>query len=198
MFTHEKFEAYQLSIDLMHVVLRILDSIPAGHASLRDQLRRAAFSIPLNIAEGTGKSGRSDRLRFYAIARGSAMECAVICDVIAIIDIELRPQIEVAKAKLRSIVSILSTVCFSRPRCSLGEGRGSRCTCRRRMRIKMRGGWMPLHPTVPPGKFQPQARTPEPGTQPHTTRMSRIRQSGGRSLRGCKPFRTGCWENERS
>lgn len=118
MFTHEKFEAYQLSIDLTHVVLRILDAFPAGHASLRDQLRRAAFSIPLNIAEGTGKSGRSDRLRFYAIARGSAKECAAICDDIALIDSELKPHIEVAKAKLRSIVSILSTVCFSRPRCS--------------------------------------------------------------------------------
>ena len=33
------------------------------------------------------------------------------------VDIELKPQIEVAKVKLRSIVSILSTVCFSRPRC---------------------------------------------------------------------------------
>jgi hypothetical protein len=43
------------------------------------------------------------------------MECAAICDVIAIIDSELKPQIEVAKAKLRWIVSILSTVCFSRP-----------------------------------------------------------------------------------
>jgi hypothetical protein len=33
MFTHEKFEAYQLSMDLMHVVLRILDAILFGHAS---------------------------------------------------------------------------------------------------------------------------------------------------------------------
>lgn len=48
---------------------------------LRSQLRRASTSIPLNIAEGTGKSSGPDRARFYSIARGSAMECGAIFDV---------------------------------------------------------------------------------------------------------------------
>ena len=114
MFIHEKFEAYQLAIQFTHLALQCLDEMPPGNANLRDQLRRAAFSISLNIAEGTGKNGRSDRVRFYSIARGSAMECAAICDIIAVLDSRLLPKAELAKAKLKSIVNILSTVCSSR------------------------------------------------------------------------------------
>ena len=47
--------------------------------ALGDQLRRASTSIPLNLAEGTGKFDKDAR-RFYAIARGSALECADIID----------------------------------------------------------------------------------------------------------------------
>ena len=47
---------------------------------MAEQLRRASLSIPLKIAEGSGKSTGPDQRRFYTIARGSAMECAAIID----------------------------------------------------------------------------------------------------------------------
>ena len=43
--------------------------------ALTSQYRRAATSIAANIAEGYGKKGSSDKLRFYNIAEGSANEC---------------------------------------------------------------------------------------------------------------------------
>jgi len=39
------------------------------------QFRRAAVSIPANIAEGYVKMGLKDKIRFYNIAQGSAEEC---------------------------------------------------------------------------------------------------------------------------
>ncbi|MBI4334231.1 MAG: four helix bundle protein [Chloroflexi bacterium] len=42
---------------------------------LKAQLRRAAISVPANIAEGFRKSGKGDKARFYNIAQGSADEC---------------------------------------------------------------------------------------------------------------------------
>jgi four helix bundle protein len=45
-----------------------------------DQLRRASFSIMLNIAEGSGRFTNPDKRNFYVIARGSAFECVAIFD----------------------------------------------------------------------------------------------------------------------
>jgi len=47
-----------------------------------DQWLRASQSIPLNIAEGSGKSTQADRRKFFEIACGSSLECAAIQDVL--------------------------------------------------------------------------------------------------------------------
>lgn len=47
---------------------------------ISDQLRRASFSIMLNIAEGSGRFTKADKRNFYVIARGSVFECVAIYD----------------------------------------------------------------------------------------------------------------------
>jgi four helix bundle protein len=42
---------------------------------LTSQFRRAAVSIPANIAEGFKKTGKADKIRYYNIAQGSLEEC---------------------------------------------------------------------------------------------------------------------------
>lgn len=42
---------------------------------LTSQLRRAAVSVPANVAEGFKKKGKADKVRFMNIAQGSLEEC---------------------------------------------------------------------------------------------------------------------------
>jgi len=82
MFGHDRFEAYQLAIKFVAQTTSIFALVPAGNANIVDQLKRASISVPLTIAEGSGKTTSIDKKRFYAIARGSAMECAALLDVL--------------------------------------------------------------------------------------------------------------------
>jgi four helix bundle protein len=82
MLSFQKLDVYRCSIEFAAIAVDIGRSIPRGHATLREQLQRAAFSVPLNIAEGVGRASEADKARHFAIARGSAMECAAVLDVV--------------------------------------------------------------------------------------------------------------------
>src|SRR3954464_4865422 len=57
-------------------VYRTTEQFPKSEIyGLTSQFRRAAVSIPANIAEGFKKRGKADKLRFYNIAQGSLEEC---------------------------------------------------------------------------------------------------------------------------
>ncbi len=79
MFGFQRLDVYRCAAQFLGLAARLGERVPRGFGSLAEQLRRAALSVPLNIAEGSGKSDR-DAQRFYAIARGSALECAAILD----------------------------------------------------------------------------------------------------------------------
>ena len=64
-------KAHQLALTLYPVTA----SFPRGETyGLASQIRRAACSIPANIAEGCGREGDAELARFCIIARGSATE----------------------------------------------------------------------------------------------------------------------------
>ena len=82
MLDDEKLDVYQRAIEHLAFVFRSIPNLPRGYSALVDQWRRAAMSVPLNIAEAVGKTSEADRNNRYAIARGEAMECGAIIDVI--------------------------------------------------------------------------------------------------------------------
>jgi four helix bundle protein len=107
-FEHEKLDVYRLSIDYVAFSYGIAKALSGANRHVRDQWLRAAQSIPLNIAEGNGKQSLKDKNRFFEIARGSALECAAIHDILrafAAVDEESNCQ---GKSQLRRIVSVLT------------------------------------------------------------------------------------------
>jgi len=75
-FEFEKLDVYQVSLDFVATADEIAEALPKGRAYLKDQLRRAANSIPSNLAEGVGEYAQSEKVRFYRMSRRSAVECA--------------------------------------------------------------------------------------------------------------------------
>jgi len=62
--------------------MRLVVSLPKGNAKLADPLRRAALS-----SLSSGRATGSDGVRHYAIARGSAMECAAIALAMLVLEL---------------------------------------------------------------------------------------------------------------
>jgi four helix bundle protein len=105
-FDHEKLNVYQVSLAFNEWVRQLLPSI-AAKAAAKDQLGRAATSIPLNIAEGNGKFSKRDRARFFDIARGSALEAGATLDVLVSRELTAKTQVIPAKEQLVQIVNML-------------------------------------------------------------------------------------------
>ena len=75
MFKFERFEAWKRAIDFADVMFELADSLPQKYQfSLGEQLRRAALSIPTNLAEGSGRDNPKEERYLYGIAKGSAYE----------------------------------------------------------------------------------------------------------------------------
>ena len=70
--------AQRLAIDCVRISKSLPDYEQTG---LADQLRRACYSVPLNIAEGNRRYGSRDARRFFDIARGSLAEVETILGI---------------------------------------------------------------------------------------------------------------------
>jgi four helix bundle protein len=107
-FDHERLDVYRLAIDYVAFSYRHARTLDGANRHARDQWLRAAQSIPLNIAEGNGKQSLRDNNRFFEIARGSALECAAIHDVLCVSDAIDDESNRRGKSDLKRIVSMLT------------------------------------------------------------------------------------------
>jgi len=119
-FDHEKLIVYQISINFIVWLQKILKDVPKKHA-VYDQLDRSSTSIALNIAEGNGKYSRKDRCRYFDIARGSAFESAAALDILAAKAIVKQNEIIPGKEMLKQIVSMLVGLIKSHSDNRIGE-----------------------------------------------------------------------------
>ena len=75
MLSFEKLEAYQLSREYVRLIYQISEHFPAKEDyALTSQIRRAVVSVTSNIAEGTSRTSKKDKVHFLEIAYGSLLE----------------------------------------------------------------------------------------------------------------------------
>jgi len=76
MFKFQTLIVWQKSMELADILCKISEDLPQQYQySFGDQLRRAALSVPSNIAEGNGRKTKKDSNHFYSISNGSVLEC---------------------------------------------------------------------------------------------------------------------------
>ena len=72
---HEELRVWQDAMTLVEMVYRHTNAMPEGERfGLTAQMRRAAVSVPSNIAEGAARGSDADFVRFLHMARGSLSE----------------------------------------------------------------------------------------------------------------------------
>ena len=110
MFGFQKLDVYRCAVQFLAIATKLAARLPRGHAALSDQLRRASLSISLNIAEGSGAGRPGEARRFYAIARGSALECAAILNAMIVVEVTDSQAVEEALGLLDRIVAMLTVM----------------------------------------------------------------------------------------
>ena len=110
MLSFQRLDVYRCAIQFVAFTVTLAKA-PRGYAPLLDQLRRAAPSVSLNIAEAAGRTTATDAARAYAIARGSAMECAAILDVMKELGAVEEEAYGCGTALIERVVSMLTKLC---------------------------------------------------------------------------------------
>ena len=78
----EKLTVYKQALELVDMIYKVSRKFPKEETyNITSQLRRAAISIPLNIAEGQGRGSKKNNKQFLLVARGSAYELIALYEI---------------------------------------------------------------------------------------------------------------------
>ena len=79
---HQKLDIYSFSKTFVLECYKLTKILPSEEKfGMISQIRRAALSVHLNIAEGASRKSETERKRFYEIARGSLVEIDAALDI---------------------------------------------------------------------------------------------------------------------
>lgn len=84
---YKKLDAWQHSMQLVKEVYSVTKSFPKEEQyALASQTKRAAVSVPCNIAEGIGRNYKKDTIQFLHIARGSLYELETLLNIAIMVE----------------------------------------------------------------------------------------------------------------
>ena len=108
-YNYKDLDLYKAAKDLVLSVYALLRKFPKeAQYALCDQLRRAAISIPSNIAEGSGRTSAKDQAHFFEIAFGSLMEIECQLDIACDLGYISNEELESLNAQIARVAAMLS------------------------------------------------------------------------------------------
>ena len=83
LFDFEKLTVYQLALELLDRIFEVCRSLPSdSRYAIGNQLIRAGLSISNNLAEGSGKRSKKEKVRYYGTSLDSSRECISMFNVL--------------------------------------------------------------------------------------------------------------------
>ncbi|MEI9957221.1 MAG: four helix bundle protein [Ferruginibacter sp.] len=85
---YKKLEAWKKSMLLVKEIYLLTKSFPKEELyGLTSQTKRAAVSVPCNIAEGSGRNYKKDTIQFLHISRGSLYEVETLLNIAVMVEV---------------------------------------------------------------------------------------------------------------
>lgn len=108
MKSHKDLDVWKKGIEFVVNVYELTKSFPKEEVyGISNQIRRAAVSIPSNIAEGAARKGKNEFKQFLYIALGSISELEtqfIICSKVGYIEIDQFDKINLDLTEIRKMV----------------------------------------------------------------------------------------------
>ncbi len=90
-FPHHRLAAYEQALRLLVLAKGLCDQVPAGYASFKDRLLRAAGSVVANTGEGAKGRTPGEKRNAFGIARKELGEAAAWAEVLAVMGLVMNP-----------------------------------------------------------------------------------------------------------
>lgn len=114
MQTYKELVVWQKGVSLVTVLYKLTEQFPKSEIfGLTSQIRRAAVSIPANIAEGYGRAHRAEYVQFLRIAFGSGAELETHLLVASNLGFANKDDIQKANEHLAEVMRMLSKLISS-------------------------------------------------------------------------------------
>jgi four helix bundle protein len=109
--SYRDLKVWQKAIDMVVGCYEISRRFPKDEIyGLTSQLRRAAVSVPVNIAEGYGRGSRKEYLQFLTIAQGSLKEVETHLIIAQRLDYLTQAQLKIALTRSDEIGKMLGSL----------------------------------------------------------------------------------------
>lgn len=106
---YQDLDVWKYAVELVEAVYRLSDQLPSEEKyGLTSQIRRAAVSVPANIAEGAERDGAREYLRFLGIATGSLAETETHLILILKLGMAEEPQVRAVRKRISQIGRMLT------------------------------------------------------------------------------------------
>lgn len=107
--SHKKLDVYQIALKLVKEIYTITQNFPPEERFLIvNQVRRAAISVCSNLAEGSARKSKQEKIRFFEVSRSSAVEIDTQFEISLILQYVRNEQIAQLEQYLESVFRMIS------------------------------------------------------------------------------------------